>query len=64
MLETKGVDDDRPMGDTEGITLQVIRLNEQTLELEPALSVPLADAPLRRNGRLERVCESTFPVHP
>jgi hypothetical protein len=57
MLETKNPSDEWPAEETEGLTLTVIKLNEQTLELEPALTVSLADASTATLAQLKAALE-------
>ena len=68
MLETKNPGDEWPAEETEGLTLTVIKLNEQTLELEPALTVSLADASTATLAQLkaaleEKVMLTTLLLH-
>jgi len=68
MLETKNPSDEWPAEETEGLTLTVIKLNEQTLELEPALTVSLADASTATLAQLkaaleEKVMHASFRHH-
>lgn len=57
LLETKNPSDEWPAEETEGLTLKVIKLNEQTLELEPALTVSLADASTATLAQLKAALE-------
>ncbi len=57
MLETKNPSDEWPAEETEGLTLTVIKLNEQTLELEPAITVSLADASTATLAQLKAALE-------
>jgi hypothetical protein len=57
MLETKNPSEEWPAEETEGLTLTVIKLNEQTLELEPALTVSLADASTATLAQLKAALE-------
>lgn len=56
-METKNPSDEWPAEETEGLTLKVIKLNEQTLELEPALTVSLADASTATLAQLKAALE-------
>jgi hypothetical protein len=61
MLETKNSNEEWPAEETEGLTLKVIKLNEETLELEPALTVSLADANTATLGQLKAALVEKVP---
>lgn len=59
LLETKNPDQEWPAEEPEGITLKVIKLNETTLELEPAVTISLADAASATLAQLKSALQET-----